>query len=342
MPSITLKPATQRVTFDELAREFRRVLSKNGFTADESATMARVFAESTRDGVQSHGVNRFPLFIQQVSKGVVKTGVAPELIFAVGAFERWDGHRGAGILNALHGMGRAILLAAEHGVGCVGLRHTNHWMRAGTYGLQAADAGCVGICWTNTIALMPPWGGEQVRVGNNPVVIAVPREGGHLLLDMAMSQFSVGRIETAARSGESLPADAGFDSSNNITRDPSAILKTKRLLPIGLWKGVGLGILLDTLAAALSQGHATHHITADVAETSLSQIFIAIDLKRIAAERADAIVESIVADVNSASPSAPGAETPSVPGQRMAERRASAARDGIAVRADVWREIQAL
>ncbi|HZQ92472.1 MAG TPA: 3-dehydro-L-gulonate 2-dehydrogenase [Terriglobales bacterium] len=342
MPPITLKPRNERVTFDQLVGELERVLSRNGFTRDESATMARVFAESTRDGVHSHGVNRFPLFIQHVRKGIVKTGVAPELVHAVGAFERWDGHGGAGILNALHSMGRAIALAEKHGVGCVGLRHTNHWMRAGTYGLQAADAGCIGICWTNTIALMPPWGGQQVRVGNNPVVIAAPRQGGHLLLDMAMSQFSVGRIESAARSGEPLPADAGFDSSNHVTRDPAAVLKTKRLLPIGLWKGVGLRILLDTLAAAVSEGHATHHITAGSAETSLSQIFIAIDLKRIAAEKANVIVESIVADVNSATPSAPGAEVPSVPGQRMAERRARAERDGIAVRADIWREIQAL
>ena len=49
-------------------------------------------------------------------------------------------------------------------------------MRGGTYGWQAAEAGMIGICFTNTIANMPPWGGIDPRLGNNPLVIAVPRK----------------------------------------------------------------------------------------------------------------------------------------------------------------------
>ena len=70
---------------------------------------------------------------------------------------------------------RAISIAKENGIGCVVLKNTNHWMRGGTYGWQAADAGCIGICFTNTIANMPPWGGKEPKLGNNPLVIAVPR-----------------------------------------------------------------------------------------------------------------------------------------------------------------------
>ena len=45
-------------------------------------------------------------------------------------------------------MARAVELAKVHGIGLVALRNTNHWQRGGAYGLQAADAGCIGVCWT--------------------------------------------------------------------------------------------------------------------------------------------------------------------------------------------------
>src|SRR5439155_10919673 len=113
------------------------------------------------------------------------------------SLERWDGRRGPGNLNAYESMARAIAMARDHGIGCVALANTNHWMRGGTYGWQAADAGVIGICWTNTLANLPPWGAAEPRIGNNPLVIAVPRRGSggaHVVLDMAMSQFSYGAL----------------------------------------------------------------------------------------------------------------------------------------------------
>ena len=74
-------------------------------------------------------------------------------------------------------------------------------MRGGTYGLQAARAGCIGICMTNTKPNMPPWGGREAIVGNNPFVIAVPNEPYPFLLDMAMAQFSYGKMEVLDQRG---------------------------------------------------------------------------------------------------------------------------------------------
>ncbi len=58
-----------------------------------------------------------------------------------------------------------------------------------------AEAGCIGICWTNTKALMPPWGAAEKKIGNNPLTFCVPRKDGPVLPDMAMSQFSNGKPE---------------------------------------------------------------------------------------------------------------------------------------------------
>ena len=59
-------------------------------------------------------------------------------------------------------------------MGAIALANTNHWMRGGTYGWQAAEAGLFGICWTNTLANLPAWGTASPVLGNNPLVIGIP------------------------------------------------------------------------------------------------------------------------------------------------------------------------
>lgn len=334
----------QRVTFEQLVAEFDRVLRGCGFSESRSALMARILAESTRDGVHSHGVNRFPVFIESVRNGTVKVDAEPARVHAFGGFERWDGGRGAGIVNANVSMDRAIALAGEHGIGCVALRNTNHWMRGGTYGLQAAEAGCIGICWSNTMALMPPWGGREVKVGNNPLIIAIPRaisnDDGPLLFDGSMSQFSMGRVLNAARAGETLPTEGGYDDRGRPTRDAQQIARTRQLLPMGLWKGSGLAIMLDAMGAVLAGGKTTPEITALPHETDMTQVFIAADLARISPDEAArrAIVENLLQDLNATAPFVPG-EPVMAPGQRMAERRRRSDREGIFVDPEIWRRV---
>src|SRR5687767_2427526 len=267
-----------RVSFEELHDTLRRVLLGVGMEERRADLCARLFAEASRDGVASHGLNRFPRFLRTIANGSVDVHATPAKTASAGALERWDGRQGPGNLNARASMARAIELARAHGIGCVALANTNHWMRGGAYGWQAAEAGMIGMCWTNTLANVPPWGSSEPRIGNNPLVIAVPRGDGHIVLDMAMSQFSVGALASYAARGEALPVDGGYDRAGNLTRDPTAIAATGRLLPIGFWKGSGLALMIDLLAAVLSGGRATHEITPDPeAESALSQVFIAID-----------------------------------------------------------------
>ena len=154
-----------------------------------------------------------------------------------------------------------------------------------TTGCAAAATACrprskglFAICWTNTLANLPAWGATTPTIGNNPLIIAVPRPGGHVLLDMATSQFSYGMLAAYSKRGQPLPVDGGFDSAGNLTKDAAAIEASQRALPIGYWKGSGLSLVLDMLAAMLSGGHATYQIPLDpLRETGLSQIFLAID-----------------------------------------------------------------
>src|SRR5437773_750673 len=267
-----------RIPYSELFAGLLRVLLKLGFEQQRARLCAQLFADASRDGVYSHGLNRFPQFVRMIQTGVIAVDAEPELVAGWGSLERWNGRSGPGNLNAYRSMDRAIALSRERGIGCVALANTNHWMRGGSYGWQAADAGVIGICWTNTMANLPPWGASDPRVGNNPLVIAVPRAKGHVVLDMAMSQFSYGALASYRLRGEMLPVDGGFDADGKLTRDPGAIETSNRSLPIGFWKGSGLALMLDLVAAILADGKATHEIPAiPEHENGQSQVFLALN-----------------------------------------------------------------
>jgi 3-dehydro-L-gulonate 2-dehydrogenase len=325
-----------RVPFDDLHDTLRRQLLATGMAPDRADLSARLFTETSRDGVHSHGLNRFPRFMRMIASGVVDVGARPERVSAHGALERWDGHGGPGNLNALEAMARAIVLGREHGVGCVALSNTNHWMRAGTYGWQAADAGLIGLCWTNTLANLPPWGATDPRVGNNPLVIAVPRADGHVVLDMAMSQFSVGSLDSYRQRGQLLPVDGGYDTAGNLTRVPAEIEASRRLLPVGFWKGSGLSLMLDLVAALLSGGQATHQIPTDPEqETALSQVFLAFDPASLSARAdLDALVDGVIAHLHE------GDGHVRHPGQRTLEERERSLKDGVLVDPVIWETVK--
>jgi 3-dehydro-L-gulonate 2-dehydrogenase len=328
-----------RISFEELRQTLRRVLLKVGFEQGRAELCARLFAETDCDGVYTHGLNRFPRFLEMIEKGIVDVNARAFCVETHGALERWDGRSGAGNLNAYESMARAVELSRQHGVGCVALRNTNHWMRGGSYGWQAAEAGALAFCWTNTLPNLPPWGSALALLGNNPLVIAVPRASRHVVLDMAMSQFSYGALAAYRARGEQLPVDGGFDAEGRLTRDPGAIEESGRPLPIGYWKGSGLALLLDMAAALLSGGLATHQIPPDpLEETRLSQVFFAFDLAPLGgSETASRIADDIVESLQTG-----GDESVRYPGERTLQIRRENMEKGIPVEPSVWELVQKL
>jgi 3-dehydro-L-gulonate 2-dehydrogenase len=329
-----------RIPFEELQATLESVLRKLDFSARRARSCARLFAETTCDGVYSHGVNRFPRFVAMVRNGSIDVEAEPQLLAGFGALERWDGRKGPGNLNAQVCMELAIALSREHGVGCVALGNTNHWMRGGSYGWQAAEAGVIGICWTNTMPNLPAWGGAEPCLGNNPLVIAVPRVGGHVVLDMALSQFSYGALESYKNQGKMLPVDGGFDAAGNLTRDPAAIERTRRSLPIGYWKGSGLSLVLDMMAAMISLATATHQLSTDsLREAGLSQVFLAINPAALGCEaRLAQIADEIIASLRHSQPAEKGAKI-RYPGERVLQIRAENRKLGVPVEHEVWEQI---
>lgn len=334
-----------RVPYSDLEAAFEAALLPLGFSPERAALSARIFADTTRDGVYTHGLARFPRFIKAVQLGIIDPTAEPTPVSAFGAMERWDGHGGPGILNATSAMDRAMQLAREHGMGAVFLADTNHWMRGGTYGWQAADAGFFAICFTNTLPNLPPWGSAVPTLGNNPLVMAVPRPNGrNVVLDMAMSQYSYGTLGAYRKRGEQLPYPGGFDREGNLTTDPTKIIDgpaSGRALPVGMWKGSGLALTLDLFAAMLSGGNAVHQIDRDpLRETALSQCFFAVDPTHLAsdADVLNATADAVLANLAEVEPIDPG-EPVRYPGEQTLATREESLRLGVPVDEEHWAQL---
>ncbi len=339
-----LDSAMLRVPYDDLYRALERATLRLGLRGERAALCARLFAETTRDGVYTHGLNRFPRFAAMVANGCIDVAAAPTRVAGAAALERWDGHLGPGNLNAYAAMERAIELARLHGLGGVALANTNHWMRGGSYGWLAAEAGVFALCWTNTLPNLPAWGARTPVLGNNPLVVAIPRtDGAHIVLDMAVSQFSQGALSAYASRGEELPVPGGYDASGKLSVDAAEIQASRRMLPIGYWKGSGLSLTLDLLAAMLSGGLATHQIPRDPArESGVSQIFVAIDPSSFATrDELDRIATGIVESLGAGVPVDP-ARPVRYPGQQTLVLREENLRRGVPVDAQVWAKLLAL
>jgi 3-dehydro-L-gulonate 2-dehydrogenase len=329
--------AMKRIAFDELRDRAERVLRALGLSPESAEHSANMTAETDRDGVRTHGIARLPRFAQGVRDGLIDPKAVPERTAAFGAMERWTGHRGPGNLAAYAAMQRAMELAGQHGLGCVALANTSHWMRAGSYGWQAAEAGFAAMCWSNTLPNLPPWGASSPALGNNPLVIAMPRAGGAIVLDMAMSQFSYGSLAKYAAKNEPLPVPGGYDERGALTTDAAAIERTQRALPIGFWKGSGLSFVLDVLGAMLSGGQATHQFSPDpVKEVGQSQVFLAIAPQSFATMRElTAIADGAIAAVHAATPLKPG-EPARYPGEGTLQAREESMTLGVAIEDAAW------
>ncbi|PHQ62175.1 MAG: 3-dehydro-L-gulonate 2-dehydrogenase [Maribacter sp.] len=309
------------------------------FTEEKARLLAKVYSESTLDGVNSHGINRVPLFIDYVEKGLVKIDAEAEKAESFGSIERWDGNFGPGIINGTKCMDRAVTLAKEHGMGLVALRNTNHWMRGGTYGRQAANSGCISILFTNTQPNMPAWGGKDSRLGNNPFIISIPRAEGHVVLDMAISQFAFGKINDYRLKGEKLPYPGGWDDNDQLSNDPEKILRKERGLPIGYWKGSALSMILDMLATLLSAGDSTYKMSLKEYETGVSQVFLCIYPGLFSDTQVqERLLNEIIDYTHDVEPMHAGGQT-YYPGERTLGTRAKNLEKGIPVSNEIWEKV---
>ena len=312
--------------YETIHETIRAVLLAMDCLPDDADLLATICTDNSCAGVESHGVHWFPGLLGRIDRGVVDVRATPAREASLGALERWDGRRGPGPITAVRATDRACELADQFGLGGVAVRNTNHWARPGWYGQHAAQRGYGFLCWTNTPAVMPTHERSRRVLGNNPLVVALPGEPAPVLVDIAMSQFSMGRLNEHRHRREPLPYVGGYDADGELTTDAAAILETGRVLPAGLWKGAALSFALDVLAAAVAGGQ----VTAQIDDEDISQLYLAF---RVDAEEARRVVRTASEPLHD-----DGARYPGEGAQATYRKRRE---EGIPVRDGVWEAILA-
>ena len=328
------------VQYEEAMKRMARGLERF-LNAQDAKRFAEIFAGNSLDGVYSHGMNRYPRYLSDMASGLCDAKVTQaERVSGLGGLEVWDAHFGVGPLIAQQMAERAIELARTHGIACVALRNNSHWLRAGRYGLMMADAGMMGLCMTNTCMNLVAYGAKEPSTGNNPITIAIPRRAGSLVMDMAVSQYAFGKLEIMAQEGGMLDTPCGYDTDGNLTNDPKKIVESGLMMPMALWKGSALSIMIDLMVSMLSLGRTSLEIgTPADGEKGMSQMFVCMNPAAVIdMDKAEAQMEKTIAFLNGLEPK-DGVHGVHAPGENLERTRARNRERGIPVTEDTWQKI---
>ena len=225
------------VGHEELKRFIRDVLVFTGAGDGDADTVADGLVWANLRGVDGHGVSRLPRYLRYIESGEIDVKAQPRLIADRAATFVIDGHHGLGPVAAMQASALAVERAKVAGV-CYGLiRETTHTGAIGRYAQWIAERDCAAIVIAAGQTLMAYHGARVASLGTSPIAIAVPASNGPIVLDMATSTISNGKILQARVSNEQLPADTVLTAAGEATTDPRAAeihLAARRRQGLGL------------------------------------------------------------------------------------------------------------
>lgn len=241
----------------ELSAFCGRIFAAAGLTNQDAALVADTLVESDLRGISSHGVARIPHYLRRIELGGINPRPQIATTILGPASARVDGNHGLGQLAMWRATETAIELARGAGAAWVAVCNSSHCGALAYYGLKIADAGMIGLVFTHVDPMVVPFGAKKAFSGTNPICITAPRaptgakhgSTGAICLDMATSKAPWNAVANAAREGVSIPAGWAVDADGNETQDPNRVAA---MMPVGEYKGSGLGIMIDVLCSMLS------------------------------------------------------------------------------------------
>jgi len=315
---MTAAPGTRRIAAAAAIDFAAALLSKHGVSEPAAREVAADLVASELDGIASHGLMLLPMYLDRLAAGSVSPKAEGRIVSENAGAVVYDAENGLGQVTARRCVALAVARAKTHALGAVAVRNGFHFGTAGRWAAAIAKDECVGVVLCNTRPLMPPTGGAERLVGNNPIAIAAPSAGGEpLVVDLALSAAAMGKIRMAEAAGDAIPLGWAADAQGAPTADPAAAIKGM-LLPAAGPKGFGLAMMIDLLAGGLSSGAVGSDVRPLYGDPKLpyacAHYFLAID---VAAFRPvvdfAAVVEALTTRVRSSKP-APGVDRVLAPG----------------------------
>ncbi|MCC5965109.1 MAG: Ldh family oxidoreductase [Natronohydrobacter sp.] len=244
------------LTLDQVEELALQTLLGAGACMQQAASVARSTRLAERDGIRSHGLMYVPIYSEHLRCGKVLGAARPTVARPRPATVQVD---------AAHGFAHAAIDAGwpefdaavrEQGIAAIAIARSYNCGVLGHHAERLAEAGLVGLCFTNAPASMAPIGGRQPVIGTNPFALAVPDGAGRarLVIDQSASAIAKSEIMLRARKGEAIEPGWALDADGQPTEDAEAALAGS-MLPAGGQKGFGMGLMVEIFAAALSGGN---------------------------------------------------------------------------------------
>lgn len=234
--------------------------------AEDAALVARSLVDANLCGHDSHGVMRVPQYVEFIRTGTYKPGAAFDVLSETPAVVAADGNWGMGQVQAHRLLGRLLPKARQLGVAAGTLRNCGHIGRLGEYAEVAATDRMAFFGAVNSHGggrrVVPP-GGIEGRISTNPICMGAPTSAAPVVLDFGTSAVAEGKVRLAFQKQERVPEGWLLDAAGNPTTDPGVLYGNPpgNILPFGgpqMYKGFGLGLLLDVLCGGLSGGYSSN------------------------------------------------------------------------------------
>jgi LDH2 family malate/lactate/ureidoglycolate dehydrogenase len=331
---------------EELAAFACRVLEAAGAPPSKARLVAESLVEANLRGVDSHGIALLPHYIDQLQAGDVEPDREGHVISESGACLLYDAEHGFGFVTAEICCGHAIRLARQHGVALVVAREASHFGAAALWTRRISAAGLIGVAVCDAGPQVAPWQSRQRRIGTNPISVSVPHPDGRgWLLDMATTTVALGKLEQAEIKGDKeIPPGWAMDAEGRPTTDLAAAARGL-LMPLGGYKGSGLGLMVEILCGVLGGGAMASEICGlrlHGRHQRVNHAFLAIDVARfLPLEDFHARMDRLVAEIKSSAPAA-GYNEVLVAGEPEWRAEDQRRRHGIPIPAPAWAALTGL
>ena len=228
MPAIAL-PEIERVT--------KAALERHGAQPWIAAEVARAVRAAESVGNKICGLYYLESYCVQLQTGRVRGDVAPVVSRPRASAVTVDARFGFAQPAFARGLPQALEAARETGLASLAVGHAHTCTSLGYFTEQIARAGMIGFGLTNATPIVAPPGGKA-RI---------------------TTTVALGKITMAKAAGETIPPGWALDKDGNPTTEPEAALAGS-LVSMGGYKGWGLGLMAELLAAGMTGGLASQDV----------------------------------------------------------------------------------
>jgi (2R)-3-sulfolactate dehydrogenase (NADP+) len=242
-----------QVTINDIFDVARAALEHHGAGSWQAEHVARATASAESYGNVICGLQYLESYCTQLASGRVDGTVTPEISQPKPSAILADAKCGFAQPAFAAGLDTAIKTAKTQGIALFSVANSHTCTSLGYFTEQIAQAGLIGIGFTNASPVVAAPGGKDRVIGTNPIAFSSPDGDGGLGVhfDFSTSAVALGKITMAKYAGDTIPLGWAVDENGAPTTDPEAALRGS-LCSAGGYKGWGFGIMAELMAAALT------------------------------------------------------------------------------------------